>query len=183
MLTCRYCSGSTWSGGNPGHVSSTFIHGMLSSGALEKHIRETLIPCYAARYHTMISAIKEHLEPLGVKIDSGVPYNVTGPPHSASNAVKGYDHIELTGGFFVLINLPSGLPSASVLGKIALEQHELKFATGNMFVVKGDNESQNRASLGYGNCVRLCWAFHNEKEIVEGIVRMRDLFIEQRGKN
>lgn len=145
---------------------------MLSSGKLERHIQEKLIPCYAARYHSMVKAIKEHLGPLGVKISTGKPYQTTvvGTNNGAS--------FELAGGFFLLIALPPGSCPAPVLAKKALEQLELKFAYGKMFEVKGDLGSKQRSEKGYGNTIRLCWAFHDEEAITEGIIRMKNLLLE-----
>ncbi|KAH7176892.1 pyridoxal phosphate-dependent transferase [Dactylonectria macrodidyma] len=154
-------TGATTSGGNPGHFTSTFIEKLLSSGALQNHIQNKLIPCYSARYYAMVDAIREYLEPLGVKITTGTP-------------------VKAAGGFFLLITLPKGLPPTPLLAKIALEQHELKFACGKMFEVKGDIGSRERSETGFGSTVRLCWAFHDEDAIVEGIKRMREILIKCR---
>ncbi|KAJ9137079.1 Aminotransferase [Pleurostoma richardsiae] len=164
-------TGATWSGGNPAHLTSTFVEKMLSSGALEKHIEEKLIPTYAARYYAMVDAIREHLEPLGIQITTGKPFSPN------DNEIGG---TKIAGGFFLLITLPKDFPPASVLAKTALEQHELKFAYGRMFEVKGDSGSRQRSEEGYGNTIRLCWAFHEEQVIIEGIKRMRSLLISHR---
>ncbi|KAH6967734.1 pyridoxal phosphate-dependent transferase [Ilyonectria sp. MPI-CAGE-AT-0026] len=160
-------TGSTSSGGNPAHLASTLIEKMLSSGALEAHIQNKLIPCYSARYYAMVDAIREYLEPLGVLITTGKPYSTI---------------VLAAGGFFLLITLPKGLPPTPVLAKISVEQHELKFAYGKMFEVKGDSGSKRRSELGFGSTIRLCWAFHEENIIVEGIKRMRDILIECKEK-
>ena len=153
---------------------STFIAEMLSTGALDVHIQGKLIPCYAKRYYTMISAIKEHLEPLGVKITTGKAYS----KNLSGNETITKTHVGIAGGFFLMITLPTNLPPTPDLAKIALEKHELKFAYGKMFAVKGDLESQRRSSHEYGNVVRLCWAFHEEDIIVEGIKRLKELLVE-----
>lgn len=176
-------SGASISGGNPGHMSSTFLENMLRSGALQSHIREKLIPCYAQRYYAMVNAIKEHLEPLGVKIDTGKPY-----PYDAVNAdrsktlangVSSGEQGTLAGGFFLLITLPKGVAPASSLAKIAMEEHDLKFAYGAMFEVKGDETSRERSKAGLGSSIRLCWSFHEETAIVEGIKRLKEILIQQ----
>lgn len=166
-------SGATWSGGNPGHLSSTFIEQMFSSGALEKHIKQKLIPTYAARFYAMVDAIKEHLEPLGVRITIGKPYEATVGGTANQKMV-------LAGGFFLLITLPDNLVPAPVLAKAALENHHLKFAYGKMFEVKGDAGSVERSNATFANSIRLCWAFHEEKAIRAGIKRLRDVYLEQK---
>ena len=171
ILTGR-CRGATWSGGNPGHLSSTFVERMFSSGALEQHIKHTLIPTYAIRFYTMVDAIKEDLEPLGIKITIGEHYRA---------AVDGQaeDCMVLAGGFFLSISLPEGSGvSAPALAKTALEKHHLKFAYGKMFEVKGDAGSTERSAKTFGNSIRLCWAFHDEKTIRAGIRRLRDVYVE-----
>ena len=105
-------SGSTWSGGNPGHLSSTFIEKMFSSGALEQHIKQKLIPTYATRFYAMVDAIKEYLEPLGVRITIGEPY------HATVNG-KADDTMVLAGGFFLLITLPDNTVPAPALANPA----------------------------------------------------------------
>lgn len=170
--------GATWSGGNPAHLASTFVEKMLSSGALEKHIEEKLIPAYAARYYAMVEAVQEHLAPLGAKIATGTPYEPQGDDSSNGNN----SNIRISGGFFLPLTLPDGYPAAPVLAKAAIEKYELKFAYGKMFEVKGDAGSQQRSEAkgGFGNTIRLCWAFHDEAAIVDGIKRMRDLLVEHK---
>ncbi|KAI0144418.1 pyridoxal phosphate-dependent transferase [Xylariaceae sp. FL1272] len=162
-------TGASVSGGNPAHLSAVFVERLLSSGALERHISNVLIPTYEKRYHAMVGAIKEHLEPLGVRITIGKPY-------SDSKT----DGKNIMGGFFLLVTLPKATLSTPALAKLALDKYELKFAHGIMFVVKGDAESKRRCDHGYERTVRLCWAYHEEKEIIDGIVRMRDLLVDNR---
>lgn len=147
---------------------------MFSSGALEKHIKDKLIPTYAARFYAMVDAIKEHLEPLGIRITIGKPYE-------ASIGGSNTKSLVLAGGFFLSISLPvDSKVSAPALAKAALEKHQLKFAHGKMFEVKGDAGSVEQAKTTFGNSIRLCWAFHDERDIMEGIERLRDVYIEQR---
>lgn len=122
----------------------------------------------------MVAAIEEHLKPLGVQITTGVPYATTVIGANGQSSKTDGETI-IAGGFFLLLTLPKGYPSASVLAKTAMEQHDLKFAYGKMFEVKGDKESKERSEKGYGNTIRLCWAFHTEDKIMEGIKRMKDI--------
>ena len=79
------------------------------------------------------------------------------------------------GGFFTYISFPPELPSADVIASRAREEYGLIFAYGEMFVVKGDETSVERAIKGFGNGARLCWAWHESKEIEEGVRRLGDL--------
>ena len=95
-----------------------------------------------------MSAVKTHLEPLGVRINTGEPYVVP----------EDEDLIVPAGGFFTYISFPAELPSADVIAKRAREDYGLIFAFGEMFVVRGDETSVEMASKGFGQGVRLCWA-------------------------
>jgi DNA-binding transcriptional MocR family regulator len=106
-----------------------------------------------------MSAIKEYLAPLGVEITTGAPYII---PASEDTIVP-------AGGFFTYISFPPAFPSADVITKRAREEYALTIAYGEMFVVKGDETSTERAKKGFGNRARLCWAWHEESEIDEGV--------------
>lgn len=79
------------------------------------------------------------------------------------------------GGFFTYISFPDQLPSSDVIAKRAREEYSLIFAYGEMFVVKGDTTSAERSSKSFGRGARLCWAWHEEAEIEEGINRLAEL--------
>lgn len=113
----------------------------------------------------MISAIKTHLEPLGVQITTGAPYMI---PETSDIVVP-------AGGFFTYITFPPQLPSADVIAGRAREDYGLIFVNGKMFVVNGDDSSVERAKEGFGNGARLCWAWHESEEIEEGIVDLSNL--------
>jgi DNA-binding transcriptional MocR family regulator len=132
---------------------------------MQSHIDDTLVPTYQSRYKVLMLAIKEYLEPLGVKITTGAPYII-----AASE-----DTIVPAGGFFTYISFPPEFPSADVIAKRAREDYALTIAYGEMFVVKGDETSIERAKKGFGNGARLCWAWHEEKEIDEGVKRLGEL--------
>lgn len=112
-----------------------------------------------------MGAIKSHLQPLGVRITTGAPYVV---PERDNVVVP-------AGGFFTYISFPEKLPSADIIAKRALDEYALRFAYGEMFVVKGDETSIERSRKGFGNGARLCWAWHEESEIQEGIERLARL--------
>ena len=132
---------------------------------MQRHIDEILIPIYQSRYKVLISAIRTHLEPLGVQVTTGAPYII---PEQEKVVVP-------AGGFFTYISFPSGLPSAEVIAKRALDEYALKFAYGEMFIVKGDATSVDRSKKGFGIGARLCWAWHEEGEIQDGIERLAGL--------
>jgi hypothetical protein len=158
---------------------------MLISGVLQRHIQKKLIPCYSRRYYAMVHAIREHLEPLGVKIDTGKPYTGTASIEDdssiASIGAPEKEDLQVAGGFFLLITVPKLAVTVPDLAKTAMKKYDLKFAYGQMFEVKGDKSSVQRSQDGFGNTMRLCWAFHDEEAIVEGIKRLRELLIQDGG--
>ncbi|VUC26806.1 unnamed protein product [Clonostachys rosea] len=167
-------TGASISGGNPGHLSSTFVENMLSSGALQTHIEKKLIPTYSSRYYAMVKAIEEYLEPLGVKVITGQPYH---SHYRTSDGGGSAAKIQAAGGFFLSISLPSTYQDVPGLAKAALEKEELKIAYGKMFEVKGDAGSKERSKTSFGNSIRLCWSFHEEEAIKEGIMRLRSVLL------
>jgi hypothetical protein len=159
---------------------------MLESGSLDMHINDTLVPVYRARYYTLMNAIQGELVPLGFEVSVGKPYEASlkSSKFNGTNGFNGTDgtngtHMNDTttptreaGGFFTYLLLPADIPSASAFAATALEKYELKFAFGDMFQVAGDAGSADRAEKGYGRGIRLCWAWHTEEEIKDGIRRL-----------
>ncbi|KAK7428187.1 Valine--pyruvate aminotransferase [Neonectria magnoliae] len=172
--------GATRSGGCPSHLAATFVHEMIATGALEKHIRNVLIPTYRSRYYAMLRAIEEHLIPLGFRVSTGTTYEASAP----NGQTNGHAQKEpAAGGYFTYISAPTDLPfSVGDLAAMALQEHDLKFAYGGMMTVEGDEGSSKRAAEGFGNGIRLCWAWHNEEEITEGIQRLARLVAEVKTK-
>ncbi|KAK7956917.1 aminotransferase [Apiospora aurea] len=154
--------GSSSSGGGPAHMSSTFVDKMLRSGALDKHIQTVLIPAYRRRYHTLMGCIAQLLAPLGVSVESSMAEK------EGSTA--------LAGGFFLYLRLPGDVPHARTVASVALREHGLRIAFGHLFVVAGDEGSIARAEGpgGISRCFRLCWAWHEEEELREGVQRLAD---------
>ncbi|KAH8893297.1 PLP-dependent transferase [Thozetella sp. PMI_491] len=158
--------GATSSGGNQAHMASLLIDGLLSSGALKRHIRDVLIPEYRRRYYAMTEAIKVHLCPLGVKI-------VADPVAEGG---------EEAGGFFLYLSFDQTLPDGAEIAKVALKRYNLRVAPGNIFSVPDDPASDGWARETYGRGARLCWAWHEEDTLVEGIVRLAWAVREARGE-
>lgn len=165
----------TASGGGPSHLMSSFIGDMISSGSLDKHINEKLIPTYSARYYGMMAAVKLELEPLGARVTIGKPF--------FSTLAKNDYSVKIAGGFFTSLSIPGHLPPSSVLAASALSNEGLRFAYGEMFEVVGDSGSKERANLsgGFGHSLRLCWAWHEEEKIKDGVKRLAEALRELQG--
>lgn len=158
--------GSVRSGGSQGHFSSMCISQLLSCGALQAHIHETLVPTYERRYRTMLRSIQQHLEPLGITIASTGTYE----DDTQSQTVP------VAGGFFLYLDFPPDSPSVELIAKLALDRYNLRVAHGRMMVVAGDKECAERAEQSFGQGARLCWAWHEDEDIVEGIQRLAMTF-------
>ena len=139
-------SGSSRSGGAASQLTATFMSKLLESGDLQQHIVGTLQPAYARRYYSLMSAVKEHLSPLGVKL-----------PQTER---------DLMGGYFVWFLLPSPLDAVRLAIR-AKTQHNLIVAPGAMFAVYGDPDMEMLKGK-----IRVCFAWEQEELIVEGIERL-----------
>lgn len=163
--------GATRSGGCPAHMSASFVNELLETGSLDQHLRNQVLPTYRKRYYAMLDAIDKYLVPLGMQISTGKPY--------IENSKVG---VPQAGGYFIWLLLPADLAGkAAALAARGLEKHDLKFAYGEMMQVQGDAQSLERAKKSYGDGIRLCWAWHTEEEIREGIERLAALVEEARG--
>ena len=100
--------------------------------------------------------MQDYLGPLGVKIDTGTPYQPEIP-----------DSKDITGGFFLYILFPSGIRSDEV-ASIALEAYNLRLLSAGMMAVRGSKTSSELLSRG----ARLCWAWEEEEQLVEGVQRI-----------
>jgi DNA-binding transcriptional MocR family regulator len=167
--------GATRSGGCPAHMTASFVHELLESGSLEKHLQTRVIPTFRDRYYALLSAIDEHLVPLGMQISTGKLYDET--TMLEANGQNGHRvHCTQAGGYFIWLLLPVELAGkGSKLATTGLEKYNLKFAFGDMMQVEGDASSVDRAAASYGNGIRLSWAWHTKEEIVEGIRRLATL--------
>lgn len=118
---------------------------LLQTGRLQNHIRHTLKPAYAIRYHALLAAITTHLLPIGFTL-----------PQPTRNVV---------GGFFVWLSLPEGLTAAD-LARVCREEEEVIVAHGGMFEVPGDE------AVKFEGNVRLCFAWEEVERLVEGVKRI-----------
>lgn len=154
------------SGGCQSHLSSLVLNQMLSNGAVTAHLETVLIPTYSHRYKVMVDSIRRLLIPLGVQIMVD-PQEPTGA--SADTA----------GGFFLYITFPQdgSLPPADEIAKFALDEYNLRIAPGNLFTVMGEDSGRQASPGQYLSGARLCWAWHEELALEEGIQRLREVLI------
>lgn len=140
--------GSSRSGGAPSQLTATIIDSLLRSGNLERHIHEVLTPAYKRRHQIMLSAIMQELVPLGVRVEED---KVDG---------KG-----IFGGYFLWLELPQQL-DAETISVVCQEREALIVAFGKMFEVEGDE------SIKFPNALRLCFAWVEENDLMEGVKRL-----------
>ncbi|KAI1377062.1 PLP-dependent transferase [Hypoxylon crocopeplum] len=170
--------GATLSGGCQSQYTSFLIDHMLVSGALEEHVQNVLIPTYRKRYNTLVDAIKTHLYPLGIKISIGHPYEANAKDHDG-NCIR----TMLAGGYFLYIDFPDdeAFPGAADIIRIGNDEYSLKIAPGEIFTVRGDPSSLERARTTYIRGTRLCWAWNEEEVMVEAVRRFAKAVDQARG--
>lgn len=132
---------------------------MLETNHLQEYIQDTLIPTYRSRYNTLLSVIETQLLPLGLVIENNRSAHST--PATA-------------GGYFLYLRLPHDLPAAKTVAAFAFQIYSLRIAFGHMFTVAGDEDSVRRAESekGFSDCIRLCWTWHKEDVITDGVYRL-----------
>jgi DNA-binding transcriptional MocR family regulator len=126
------------------------MHQLLVTDTLQNYIGRTLQPAYAGRYQAMMTAITQHLLPLGV----------SSPQANA----------DVAGGYFVWLKLPEPLRSAVITAKAAEEQ-DLIVSDGSAFQVQGDEEH----GIVFNSNIRLCFSYETEAILVEGVERLAQL--------
>lgn len=119
---------------------------LIETGALQSHIFRTLQPAYARRYQSMISAIEEHLLPLGVTL-----------PQTSRDVV---------GGYFIWLSLPAPLQAEEVAMR-AQQEENLTIAPGPEFAVYGDEKA-----VDLERKVRVSFSWEEEAMLAEGIHRL-----------
>lgn len=160
--------GATLSGGAPGQFSSTLIEHVLRTGNMEDHLRKVLVPTYKARCASLNQAIRDHLEPLGVRIDIGRPYIL-------ANTTERENKERVMGGFFIYITLPEGITADNV-ADVALKEYNLRVLASGAMRVRGSKECTNKTLLTRG--IRLCWAWEEPEMLVEGVKRLANVLTE-----
>lgn len=122
---------------------------LIESGDLQRHIFQTLQPTYARRYRSMISAIEEHLLPLGVTL-----------PQTSR------DVTDVVGGYFIWLSLPAPMQAEEVAMR-ARQEKNLIIAPGPIFAVYGDEKA-----VALERKVRVCFSYEHEAMLAEGIQRL-----------
>jgi DNA-binding transcriptional MocR family regulator len=111
----------------------------------------------------MMDAIDKYLVPHGVTVQSKTKSSLSTIPDTA-------------GGYFIYLRLPPDLPQAKAVAAVALHEHDVRVAFGDLFTVYGDESSAQRAAaqddVAFGRCIRLCWAWHEADDIREAIERL-----------
>ena len=119
---------------------------LMESGDLQRHIFQTLQPTYARRYQSMISAIEDHLLPLGVTL-----------PQTSRDVV---------GGYFIWLSLPAPIQAEEAAMR-ARHEENLIIAPGPIFAVYGDEKA-----VDLERKVRVCFSWEEEGMLAEGIQRL-----------
>jgi len=169
--------GATRSGGNPSQFSSSVIDQLIRNGALDTHIKNDLIPTYRSRSRCMFAAVRTHLVPLGVNISTGIPFEISKKDYLLREGISGEDltTTPAIGGFFTYITFPDHLPPANIIAERALKEANLKIAFGQMFEVRGDEDSGRVKDRYFGHTARLCWAWEELPMIDEGLRRLAEV--------
>ncbi|KAL3419623.1 aminotransferase [Phlyctema vagabunda] len=174
--------GATRSGGNPSQFTSTFVAHLLQTGFLQKHIKDVLSPTYRNRYRSLMGAISKYLEPLNAQVTIGTNYSTTlnrnlTNPQFVNEKQESQNTVEppVAGGFFTYITLPSDLPDTKILAARAFEEYNLRVAYGEIFEVRGDEQSGKRPGREFDHSLRLCWAWEKDEVLQAGIQRLAAL--------
>lgn len=139
-------SGIQKSGGAPSQLTSTYVSHLLETGQLQRHIKHKLLPSYASRYAAVMSAVQEHLLPLGFLLPQ--------------------EDREIVGGYFVWLGLPAGLTGVE-LTKACLKTENVVIIPGEAFEVPGDNHT-----ISFPSSIRICIAWEDDKKLGEAIARV-----------
>ncbi|GIZ46137.1 hypothetical protein CKM354_000927600 [Cercospora kikuchii] len=139
-------AGCQRSGGSPSHLTSTYLTRLLQTGQIQNHIKTVLCPAYGTRYRTLITAVRQHLQPLG--------FTIPQPDR------------EVAGGYFLWLGLPKGVRGTELATRLQAEEN-LIVAPGKIFEVPGDEEA-----VACDSSIRLCFAWEAEEKIRSGVERI-----------
>ena len=151
-------AGSSRSGGAPSQFAAACVAEYLEGGALQRDIAARLVPAYAARYRTLVDAVKTHLVPRGVELTE-------------------LTHAGVFGGYFVWLVLPVGLRADDVAAEAATQQ--LTIAPGSLFRVQRPDAAPV-ADLARG--FRLCFAWEDADALREGVARLGGVIEKMAGR-
>ncbi|ORY59727.1 pyridoxal phosphate-dependent transferase [Pseudomassariella vexata] len=149
-------TGSTRSGGAPSQLNAAVLCEMLRAGDLEAHIEGLLKPAYQKRHALLLEAVGRVLVPLGAVVNES---SLEGSEIDESKK-------SVFGGYFLWMKFPDG-PAAKAIAEMCQLEEELIVGFGDMFEVHGDEEA-----VRFGNGIRLCFAWEDEGDLVEGVERL-----------
>ncbi|KAF2104321.1 PLP-dependent transferase [Rhizodiscina lignyota] len=138
--------GTSRSGGAPSQFTAAAVAEILATGELQSYVLDVLQPSYAARYHTMMTAVEEHLLPLGLTLVQS--------------------DREVIGGYFIWLTLPSHI-DAAVLAETARTEENLLIGEGALFQVPGDT-----SDAVFAHSIRLCFAWEDVDKLLPGVERL-----------
>lgn len=157
-------TGSTRSGGAPSQLSATLVCQMIQDGELGRHIDGTCRPSLRRRHALLMKTVHEKLDRFGIEVlDSNAPDvpKQSQPGEGVGGGGGTY------GGYFVWITFPQGGPTGKEIAKLAMEEENLIVSPGELFEVKGDEQSAR-----FANSIRLCFSWEEEEDLVEGVARL-----------
>lgn len=126
-------------------------------------------------------SIKKNLVPLGIRILSGTRYRTRLKVKAMDGSSMDESEYVESGGFFTYLSFPADLPSANIIATTALSVFNLKFASGNISRVDGDEYKDCRPGHRIRHTARLCWAWESEEALAEGPERLAEAIKSLRG--
>ncbi|MGE4357484.1 MAG: aminotransferase class I/II-fold pyridoxal phosphate-dependent enzyme [Candidatus Omnitrophota bacterium] len=126
-------------------LSQMLVAKFISSGGLDRHVQEVIIPEYKRRAQTMIQALRKYMPP-------GVTFT------------------EPEGGLFIWVNLPENIDSTSLLNKLATEGILVSGNIVKVAFVPGPPFNTDPTRLR--NCLRLNFSNVGIEKIEQGIMAL-----------
>lgn len=123
-----------------------FVWNLLSTGTLQSHLSDVLIPVYSKRFECLNLAIKSILSPLGVNL---------------------FSSSSIHGGWFLWLQLPDWC-DAKVLSEWVEKDYNLLIAYGEMYQLRNYPGSSRESS----RAIRICLAWEEEDQLQEGLRRL-----------
>ena len=168
--------GSSHSGGAPSQLTATFVHQLLASGDLARHLAHVLRPAYQRRHAVLLAAVRRLLVPLGARVCAadGTPVPDAQQQGEGEEAV-----LRVYGGFFLWITFAETTPAAdgggagrkvppaATIAARCLRDENLTVGAGHLFEVHGDE-----AAVRFARDLRLCFAWEDEPDLVDGVERL-----------
>eukprot|EP00178_Gracilaria_changii_P005415 TRINITY_DN188_c0_g1_i10.p3 TRINITY_DN188_c0_g1~~TRINITY_DN188_c0_g1_i10.p3 ORF type:complete len:425 (-),score=49.49 TRINITY_DN188_c0_g1_i10:5635-6909(-) len=150
-----------WLTTNPLHIQRILDSGAIQSGGGLNPFASAIISemIESKAVQNQVHTLRAHYQRTSTALCDAIERHIR--PALRTDDVLHY--YKPQGGFFCFIALPERIDSEKLL-KIA-KQHGVSFFTGHQFSSDG---------FGFQNCIRLCFAYVDEQEIVEGVRRLGD---------